>query len=577
MKIDKRKAGKPLVSVIITNYNYGQYITKAAESVLSQTYPNIELIIINDGSTDDSDEVIKKIINKNPGKNIKYINRENMGVVYTRNEGLELAKGEYVCYLDADDYFNRSYISKSYRVAKEYKADVVYPNWHFVGDWLGRPDTNFPEFSLEGLQLQKLHCTPASLIRKEAIGDHRFEVEKVAEDWDFFIGLSLKGVNFKLAKDNFINYRIRQGTRSSRYDPRDDTLHFVEILEKYKDKYGDKVIDPKKLIRLRHPNIVMKVLSMRYPRTIAESISKDGVKATGAKIVRKIVSRSLWIWKISRYTKNRSYQKSLKSLNMSQSPGTKLAVIIHLYYSDLWPVIESRLKSINIPFDLFVSVQSKDAGIELDRVNKYHKLTNIVSLPNRGRDVLPFMVISSEISKSGQYQYLLKLHSKKSPHRNDGNEWLDSLLNELIPPDISGIIKTLKRRDTGSIGPSDHIVSLNKYMGGNRERIRVILGQVSSRKVVDEVLKRPSRYPFFGGTMFWCRLDYLSPLLESDITPADFNSEGGQVDSTTAHAIERVLGRALHSATDKKMYIIDGGTVRELPDKPYNSSYRYVS
>jgi glycosyltransferase involved in cell wall biosynthesis len=59
----------PLISVIVTNYNYGQYITKAITSVLNQTHKNIELIIINDGSTDNSDEVIRSLIDKNKGRN----------------------------------------------------------------------------------------------------------------------------------------------------------------------------------------------------------------------------------------------------------------------------------------------------------------------------------------------------------------------------------------------------------------------------------------------------------------------------------------------------------------------------
>jgi|GEM_PF-3057824 len=567
---------KPLISVIITNYNYDQYITRAIESVLAQTYSNIELVIINDGSTDDSDEVIKNVIAKNPGRNIKYVTRENKGVVYTRNQGIDLAEGEYISYLDADDYFNHSYISKSYKIAKEHDADVVYPNWHFVGDWLGYPDTNFPEFTPRLLQLQKLHCTPASLIKKSAIKNHRFEVEKVAEDWDFFIGLSLDGAKFTLAKDNPINYRIRKGTRGSQNDPRDDTHYFVEILAKYKKIYGDQVINPKRLVNVRHPNIVMKVLSTRYPRALTESIKKDGTRGTAVKILRKVALRNQWMWKAIWYVRNNKYQKITQSFTIEKSPNTKLAVILHLYYPDLWPVIKDKLTNINVPFDLFVSIQDRDKDIVLDRVNKYHKATNIVVMPNRGRDMLPFMLIASKISEEKQYKYLLKLHSKKSLHRNDGNEWLNSLLSQLIPSDISGIIKTLERTSTGAIGPADHVVSLSRYMGENRERTGVIMGLIADKKFVKQVLNTPGNYPFFGGTMFWCRLDFLSPLLKSGITPADFNTERGQVDGTAAHAIERILGKILHATSGKKMYVVKKAVVTELPEKLHNARYKHV-
>ena len=567
---------KPLISIIITNYNYGEYVTKAIESVLNQTYSNIELIIINDGSTDDSDAVIKGVINKNPDRNIRYINRENKGVVYTRNEGMKLAKGEYISYLDADDYFSPRYISKSYKVAKEYDVDVVYPNWRFVGDWLGRPDTDFPEFTPELLQLQELHVTPASLIRKKAIKDHRFEVEKVAEDWDFFIGLSLDGVTFKLVERNPINYRIRSGTRGSRNDPKEDTRYFVEILTKYKGIYGDRVINPKRLVKSRHPNFIVKIFSTRYPRKIRDSIDRDGIPATARKILRKTVLRNKLVWNFIGSMRNRTYQKIADSFHIKTSPKAKLAIVLHLYYPSLWPEIKAKLNNINVPFDLFVSVQLKDKDIVLDNINKYHGTTNIIGLPNRGRDVLPFLVIADKISKAKQYAYILKLHSKKSLHRKDGNEWLESLLSQLIPSDVSNIIETLENTNTGVIGPADHVVSLKRYMGANRERIGTILESFADAKLFKRVVRAQTKYPYFGGTMFWCRVDFLSPLLESGLSAADFDTERGQVDGTTAHAVERIFGKILHEVSNKKMYTIEKGVITELSEKLYNAAYKHV-
>ena len=571
------RKGSDLISVIITNYNYGKYISEAIYSILNQSYENVELIIINDGSTDDSDKIINKIIKKNPKRNIVYINRENRGVVYTRNEGLEAAKGEYICYLDADDYFNTDYLEKSYEIAKDYDADVVYPNWHFVGDWLGRPDTKFPEFSLEGLQLQKLHCTPASLVRKESVGSHRFEVEKVAEDWDFFLGLSFQGLKFKLADDNFINYRIRQGTRSSANDPREDTVYFMEILQKYKDTYGDKVVDPRRLEKLRHPSMVRKVLNLGYFRAISESIESRGLVGTVSKIKEKIIQRMPWAWQMRRSIENYVYYKNATIGDMKSSNKTKLAVVVHLYYPDLWPVIQSKLEQISEPFDLFVSVQAKDRNISLERAGTNHKKTNIVVLPNRGRDVLPFLVILKEIKKAKQYEYILKIHSKKSPHRKDGNSWFNDLLGQLIPRSTSGIIRVLNDKDTGIVGPEDHVVSLSRYMGDNRNKLRTVLLQISNdnEDLVGEIFQNLDKYPFFGGTMFWCRLDFIDSILKSGITPSDFNAEKGQVDSTTAHALERATGKALHLILDKKMYTVGKKGVKELPEIRYGAKYKH--
>jgi lipopolysaccharide biosynthesis protein len=242
----------------------------------------------------------------------------------------------------------------------------------------------------------------------------------------------------------------------------------------------------------------------------------------------------------------------------------------------VWPAIKEKLANINIPFDLFVSVQNRDKDIVLDRVSKYHKITNTIAVPNRGRDILPFMLMANKISEEKQYKYLLKLHTKKSLHRIDGSEWLDSLLSQLIPSDISGIINTLEKTSTGSIGPADHVVSLSRYMGDNRNRMREIIELITDKKKVKNIMDTPSKYPFFGGTMFWCRMDFLSPLLKSSITPADFNSERGQVDGTTAHAIERILGRVLHTVSNKKMYVVKKAVVSELPEKSYTGHYKHV-
>lgn len=572
----------PLISVIITNYNYGKYVARAIRSVFKQTYPNIELIIINDGSTDNSDEIIKGVLAKNSDKNVVYVNRENKGVVYTRNEGIELAKGDYICYLDADDHYNADYISKNYAVAAEFDADVVYPNWHYEGEWTGRPDTDFPEFTPKLLQLQKLHVTPASLVRKAAIGKRRFEVEKVAEDWDFFIGLSLDGAKFKLAKDNTINYNVRSGTRSSKHDPRTDTYYFSEILKKYKASYGDKVIDHKKLVRLRHPHIIVRagrkvaIKVLRNPKRVVKSIRKDGVARTGRKVVTKTITKYPKVWRATGSLRNRRYYASIISRpNTTQiTKEAKLAIVVHLYYPDTWPTMRKNLQNIRVPFDLFVSVQLKDKDIELEKVGKYHGATNIVALPNRGRDVLPFLVFARKIRSIGQYEYLLKLHSKKSLHRKDGGDWLKDLLIELVPARTSDIIKILQKNDTGAVGPTDHVVSLSRYMGENRDKVMKLLEGMLGEKTAKEIVNRAAYYPFFGGTMFWCRVDFLDPLLNLGLTPVDFSTEYGQVDGTTAHAVERILGKALHEIGHKKMYVVKSGSVQELMNKRYVTKYK---
>ena len=92
----------PLVTVVIPSYNHQAYVAQSIQSVFSQTYKEIELIVIDDGSSDASEKVIQKLLR---GDNFKFIVRKNKGLAATLNEGIKLAKGLYICFLASDDYF----------------------------------------------------------------------------------------------------------------------------------------------------------------------------------------------------------------------------------------------------------------------------------------------------------------------------------------------------------------------------------------------------------------------------------------------------------------------------------------
>lgn len=120
-----------LVSIIIPIYNGEKFIEKCMDSVLNQTYKNIEIILSDDGSTDNSLKIIKQYSKKY--KNIKYDSHENVGLSITRNIAFELATGDYVTYLDVDDYFDYDFISKMLENNKNYDIIIggyrsVYPN-----------------------------------------------------------------------------------------------------------------------------------------------------------------------------------------------------------------------------------------------------------------------------------------------------------------------------------------------------------------------------------------------------------------------------------------------------------------
>ncbi|WP_175640168.1 glycosyltransferase family 2 protein [Metabacillus schmidteae] len=110
------------VSVIIPVYNVEKYLEKCLDSVLSQTFTNIEIIVLNDGSTDNSSEILKRY---QEIENIKLINKENEGLSETRNKGLLQAQGEYVLFIDSDDSITNNMVEVMYKQAQTTDADIV--------------------------------------------------------------------------------------------------------------------------------------------------------------------------------------------------------------------------------------------------------------------------------------------------------------------------------------------------------------------------------------------------------------------------------------------------------------------
>ena len=113
----------PKVSVIIPVYNVEQYLSKCLESIINQTLQDIEIICINDGSTDNSLQILEEYAQKD--SRIIVINQQNQGVGEARNKGLEIARGDYIWFVDSDDYVERNGLDYVYEKSKENNADIV--------------------------------------------------------------------------------------------------------------------------------------------------------------------------------------------------------------------------------------------------------------------------------------------------------------------------------------------------------------------------------------------------------------------------------------------------------------------
>lgn len=248
-----------------------------------------------------------------------------------------------------------------------------------------------------------------------------------------------------------------------------------------------------------------------------------------------------------------------------------LATVVHLYYPDLWPVLTSHLRELSVmPFDLFVSVSGHGAEA-VQAIRTDFPTARIVSVPNRGRDLAPFVSLARPLRAMG-YEFVLKLHSKKSRHRPLGRGWLQEIVANLVPQSYEvqkAILSTLRRSDTGLIGARRQYFALPVNYRPNRRHLLRVLASATSRAHAQVIDDHRWDYGFFAGTMFWARLDAIQPVLDQRFKPRDFDPERGQIDGTLAHGLERALslvpelnGRVMYEVSAEAIAPVEYGAGR---------------
>jgi len=254
---------KPLVSIIIPVYNTENYLGKCVESILTQTYTNLEIILVDDGSSDQSpvicDDLSRKYVQ------IKSFHKENGGASDARNYGLSMANGKYIMYLDSDDYWcNETGLEKIIEIfmANEKKIDfMIFNNCDFFQsdiDIKKRP--LFPTFITEGIDKYAKFggfadigrfpvSTRTKFFKKVFLTDNNIHFIKghVGEDIPWFIEIVNKCVDFKVINEYFVYYRKQvQGavTSSFSYKKYEDLMFIVEncIYKIHTKQYEEKLI-----------------------------------------------------------------------------------------------------------------------------------------------------------------------------------------------------------------------------------------------------------------------------------------------------------------------------------------------
>ncbi|MGE0128628.1 MAG: glycosyltransferase family 2 protein [Blastocatellales bacterium] len=213
-----------LVSVIIPAYNVAPYIAEALESLFAQTWRDFEAIVINDGSTDETEERLAPYRDR-----IVYIKQKNAGVMAARNAGLRAARGDYVALLDGDDLWEPRFLET---LVKMLQADpglsVAYPNAVFFGspNFAGKLHQDvFPvaePVTFDRVLRRECYIFGSLVIRREALDDVGLPASfdeslegQGAEDFDLWLRMLQRGRRFKFTEEPLAKYRWRHDSLSN--------------------------------------------------------------------------------------------------------------------------------------------------------------------------------------------------------------------------------------------------------------------------------------------------------------------------------------------------------------------------
>lgn len=236
------------ISIIIPCYNHGRYIDEAITSVKGYIYDNYEIIIINDGSTDEFTNLKLKQL-KSEGYNVIF--QENMGLGATRNNAIKLAKGEYILPLDADNKIKPEYIEKAIKILDEKgEYSVVYSDRQTFG--MDEEIIKVGDYNIQSL-LAGNYIDACAIFRKdvwEKTGgyDEHMPIQGL-EDWDFWLTAAEQGFNFFYIPEALFYYRVSEKSMIKNLIGRPELLKLEEyvyskripyLIDIYRKKiYGD--------------------------------------------------------------------------------------------------------------------------------------------------------------------------------------------------------------------------------------------------------------------------------------------------------------------------------------------------
>lgn len=216
-----------------------------------------------------------------------------------------------------------------------------------------------------------------------------------------------------------------------------------------------------------------------------------------------------------------------------------IAVCLHIYYEDLWDEFDEILSRLSHPFDLFAVIIDRGHSLQTikDKIKQAFPDVRILVFPNHGRDIFPFALMAAS-GLLDPYNAVCKIHTKKSPHREDGQKWRNQLINGILPEKYTDkfVQEFLSDDKIGILVADGQIYEGDQWWGSNnKNRVLELLQRVEIRHSIDNL-----RFP--AGSIYWIKNPIINLIRGMQLTADDFEVEDSQLDGTTAHSFERTLG-----------------------------------
>ena len=491
-----------MVSILIRSIGRDT-LKDAIKSVEQQTYPNIEIVVVNAKGPGHVD--IKSWNSRFP---LRFID-SSLPLPRSRaaNIALKKARGRFMMFLDDDDYLLPDHVHTLVEALNRdpekllaySKIMCVGPDGESQGRIIGHDFD--PTLLLAGNYIA-IHATlfSSALLDAGIKMDTAFDLY---EDWDFWIQAAQYS-EFIFVPKVTACYRFGKGSGEGFFPPPEKRKKAIKALcKKWKFLWTKQ--------------------KLAY---IMERLGENNMDPTILEEVRRLLGEN-------------NAENSEEGNNTSH-----IAVVLHIYYEDLWPDIHAYLKKIPFKFQLFSTLSGPGAHDLIPDIKNAYPQAEISIVENKGRDILPFLRLLPKLIEKG-YDCVLKLHTNKSTPSLKGHQW--QLLEDLVGHEkkVKCIIERFKKDPTiGMLGPSSHFISCSQFIDVNHEKVL---------KHAQSILPNAAHedWRFFAGSMFWFRPTAMLPLISLSLNEDDFEPEKGQTEETLAHAIERLFPIVVKAANYK--------------------------